>query len=130
MPEKNNINEYELVVLFRPELEAEMEAPLKTVSKLIANNGGKITDEDDWGRRELTYKIAGETHAIYRVYTLELPTSAPVKIDSVLNITDDVIRHLLTKVDQKAKAVLVEENARRADRKDSDEKSETTESEE
>ena len=130
MPEKNNINEYELVVLFRPELEAKMDAPLKTVAKLIADNGGKITDENDWGRRELAYKIASETHAIYRVYTLELPTSAPVKIDSVLNITDDVIRHLLTKVDQKAKAVLAEENARRADRKDSDEKSETGESEE
>jgi len=129
MPEKNNINEYELVVLFRPELEVKMEAPLKTIARLIADNGGKIIAEDDWGRRELAYKIANETHAIYRAYTLELPSSAPAKIDSVLNITDDVIRHLLTKVDQKIKNVLAEEDARRATRRESDEESKAIESE-
>ncbi|MCL1876531.1 30S ribosomal protein S6 [Candidatus Saccharibacteria bacterium] len=132
MPEKTNINEYELVVMFRPELEAKMDAPLAVVAKLIADNGGKITAEDDWGRRELAYKIAGETHAIYRVYTLELPSSAPAKVDGVLNITDGVIRHLLTRVDPKVKAVLAEEAERRAARKEAEEeeKSEKTEDEE
>lgn len=127
MPKETNINEYELVVLFRPELEAKMDAPLKTVAKLIADNGGKITAEDDWGRREMAYKIAGETHAVYRVYTLELPATAPGKIDGVLNITDGVIRHLLTKVDPKVKAVMAEEAAKRAARKESDEETEKSE---
>jgi small subunit ribosomal protein S6 len=128
MPKDNvNINEYELVVLFRPELEAKMDAPLATVARLIADNGGKITAEDDWGRRELAYKIAGETHAIYRVYTLELPAAAPAKIEKVLNITDSVIRHLLTRVDQKVKSVLAEEAAKRATKTESDEAAEKTE---
>jgi len=130
MPEKNNINEYELVVMWRPELEAKIDAAAATVAKLIADNGGKITAEDNWGRREMAYKIAGETHAIYRVYTLELPAPAPAKIDGVLNITDGVIRHLLTRVDQKVKNVLAEEAAKRAARKEaaeSETKAEKTE---
>ncbi|MDR0957162.1 MAG: 30S ribosomal protein S6 [Candidatus Nomurabacteria bacterium] len=127
MPKEQNINEYELVVLFRPELESKMDAPLAVVSKLIADNGGKITAEDDWGRREMAYRIAGEAHAIYRVYTLELPSTAPAKIDGVLNITDGVIRHLLTRVDQKAKTVLAEEAAKRAARKEADEAEKTEE---
>ena len=131
MPEKNNINEYELVVMFRPELEAKMDAPLAVIAKLIADNGGKITAEDDWGRKELAYKIAGETHAVYRVYTLDLPTTAPAKIDGVLNITDGVIRHLLTKVDPRVKAVLIEEAEKRAARKEAEDEEKTeTESEE
>lgn len=113
MPENINVSEYELVVLFRPELEAKIEASLKTVAKIIADAGGKITAEEDWGRRELAYKIANETHALYRIYTLDLPATAPNKVSETLNITDGVIRYLLTKVDLKAKAALAEEKSRR-----------------
>lgn len=117
MPDKTtNTSEYELVALYRPELEANLDAPLEKVAKIITKNGGKIVSEDNWGRRELTYKIAGETHAIYRVYTLDLPAEAPAKISTVLNITDEVIRYLLTKVDQKVKAALIDEKSRGKDR--------------
>lgn len=107
---------YEMVVLFRPALEADMEAPLKTVADLVKANGGDIIGEDDWGRKELAYRIAGETHAVYRVYELSLPADAPAKIDSVLNITDDVIRHLIVKIDEKVEKVLAEEKKARAAR--------------
>lgn len=108
-----NTSEYELVVLYRPELESKIEAPLKKVANIITTNGGKIVSEDDWGRRELAYSIAGETHAVYRVYTLKLPSEAPAAISSVLNITDEVVRYLLSKVDAKAQAVLAEEKTRK-----------------
>jgi ribosomal protein S6 len=115
VPKDVNLSEYELVALFRPELEAKMDAPLKTVAKIIADAGGKITAENDWGRKELAYKIAGETHAVYRVYTLDLPTEAPNQIGNALNITSDVIRYLLTKVDPKVKAALAEEKSRHSE---------------
>ena len=116
MPEKNIKSEYELVVLYRPELEADLKPALDKVAKVITDNGGEITAEDDWGRKELAYKIGGETHAVYRVYTLQLPAEAPNKISSVLNITDEVLRFLLTKVDPKVKAALAEEKERAAKR--------------
>lgn len=109
-------NRYEMVVLFRPELEAKMDASLKVVADLVKQNGGDIITEDDWGRKELAYKIAGETHAVYRVYELSLPAEAPAKIDSVLNITEGVIRHLIVKIDDKIEAALAEEKKARAAR--------------
>lgn len=109
-------NRYEMVVLFRPELEAKMDAPLKVVTDLVKQNGGDIITEDDWGRKELAYKIAGETHAVYRVYELSLPAEAPAKIDNVLNITEGVIRHLIVKIDDKIEAALAEEKKARVAR--------------
>lgn len=109
-------NRYEMIVLFRPDLESKMDAPLKTIADLVKDNGGDIVSDKDWGRRELAYKIAGETHAVYRVYELRLPATAPAKIDSVLNITDGVIRHLIVKIDEKVEAVLAEEKKARAAR--------------
>ena len=108
---------YEMVVLFRPELEAQMDKPLGTIANLIKDNGGKIISEDDWGRKSLAYKIVGQTHAVYRVYQLELPSTAPAKIDSTLNITDDVLRHLITKVDAKIEAWLAENKKAREEAK-------------
>lgn len=104
---------YEMVVLFRPELEADMSKISKVVEELIAENGGSIDDMAEWGRRELAYKIAGETHALYRLYRLSLPSSAPAKIDATLNITDGVIRHLITKVDTKVEKYLAEQAERK-----------------
>ncbi len=104
---------YEMVVLFRPELESNMDASLKTIADLVKQSGGDIITDQDWGRKELAYKIAGETHAIYHQYELSLPADAPAKIDGVLNITDDVIRHLIVKIDEKVEKVLAEEKKMR-----------------
>lgn len=104
---------YEMVVLFRPELESKMDASLKTIADLVKQSGGDIITDQDWGRKELAYKIAGETHAIYHQYELSLPADAPAKIDGVLNITDDVIRHLIVKIDEKVEKVLAEEKKMR-----------------
>ena len=106
-------NRYEMVVLFRPELESKMDASLKTIADLVKQSGGDIITDQDWGRKELAYKIAGETHAIYHQYELSLPADAPAKIDGVLNITDDVIRHLIVKIDEKVEKVLAEEKKMR-----------------
>lgn len=104
---------YEMVVLFRPELESKIDASLKTIADLVKQSGGDIITDQDWGRKELAYKIAGETHAIYHQYELSLPADAPAKIDGVLNITDDVIRHLIVKIDEKVEKVLAEEKKMR-----------------
>ena len=104
---------YEMVVLFRPELESKMDASLKTIADLVKQSGGDIITDQDWGRKELAYKIAGETHAIYHQYELSLPADAPARIDGVLNITDDVIRHLIVKIDEKVEKVLAEEKKMR-----------------
>ena len=104
---------YEMVILFRPELESKMDASLKTIADLVKQSGGDIITDQDWGRKELAYKIAGETHAIYHQYELSLPADAPAKIDGVLNITDDVIRHLIVKIDEKVEKVLAEEKKMR-----------------
>ena len=112
------MKEYELVVLYHPDLEVDITKPLEKVAKIIADAGGKIIAEDDWGRKKLAYKIQNEEFAIYRVYTLELPADAVEKINDTLNITGEVLRFLLTKVDSKIKAMIEEEQKREEDREE------------
>jgi len=47
---------------------------------------------------------------------VELPADAPLKINNALNISDEVIRYLLVKIDNKARAALAEAKKRAAER--------------
>ena len=105
-----------------------MKAATDKVAKIIEGAKGKIVAEDDWGRRKLAYPIKKEQHAIYRVYTLELPASAPKIINDALNITSEVLRFLLVSVDPKVKA-LMEEDKKREKEKDTSEREEVKEEE-
>ena len=110
------MREYELTVLIRPGLEANLDAVLGKVKQLIADNGGSVKAEDNWGKNRLAYNIKGEDFAVYVSMDVELPADAPLKINNALNISDEVIRYLLVKIDHKARAALAEAKKRAAER--------------
>ncbi|MCA9328334.1 30S ribosomal protein S6 [Candidatus Saccharibacteria bacterium] len=96
------MEQYELAVLYHPDLEIDLEKAEKQVEKLVKDAGGSITATDNWGKRKMTYKIAGHEHAVYVFYTLEMPGEGISKLNNALNITGEVIRFLITKPDLKA----------------------------
>lgn len=100
--------DYELVVLVHPDLEIDLEKPLAKIRKIIADNQGDIVKEDNWGKRKLTYRINGEDFAVYVYFELNLPAETVKKLQSTLNITEEVLRYLLTAVDPKARAAAAE----------------------
>lgn len=103
------MKEYELTVLIHPDLEADLDAPLAKVRDIVTSAGGTITREDNWGKKKLAYPIKREEFAVYVYMDVELPADAPLKISNILNITDEVIRYLLVKVDSKGRAALAEQ---------------------
>lgn len=119
------MNQYEIAVLFHPDLEVDLSKAEEKVKKLFTDNGGKVVATDNWGKRKLAYTIKKQEHAIYVFYTVELPGEAVKKVEGILNITDEVVRYLITKPDlkaiAKAEAAKVEKakkNAARGDRAD------------
>ena len=104
------------MILIRPDLESDVKKVLDKVSKIITDNKGKVIETIEQGKKRLEYKIKNETHAIFHLLTLELPAEAVSKIDSTLNITDGLLRHLIVKVDAKKKALIKESSeAKKAD---------------
>lgn len=97
------MKEYELTVLIHPDLEVDIDTPLKKVRDIVAKAGGEIVREDNWGKKKLAYKIKGEDFAVYVYMDVKLPADAPLKISNTFNITDEVLRYLLVTVDEKAR---------------------------
>lgn len=94
--------QYEIAVLYHPDLEVDLTKAEERVTKILADNGGKITATDNWGKRKLAYPIAKNEHAVYVFYTVDMPGEGVKKVEGLLNITDEVIRYLITKPDLKA----------------------------
>lgn len=110
------MKEYELTVLIHPDLEADIETPLKKVRDLVAKAGGEIVTEENWGKKKLAYQINKENFAVYVNMDVKLPADAPLKISNVLNITDEVLRYLLVTIDEKGRAALVEDAKKASER--------------
>jgi len=98
------LNQYEIAVLYHPDLEIDLEKASKKIEKTIVDSGGKITKTDNWGKRKLAYPIAKQEFAVYEFYTVEMPAEAVGKIEQTFNITDEIIRFMITRLDLKAAA--------------------------
>jgi small subunit ribosomal protein S6 len=88
---------YELVTLLHPDLEIDLDAPLTKITKQIEGLGGTITKTDNWGKRKLAYPIRKSEFAIYVYFEMEMPPERVAKLDKLLNITNEVLRHLISK---------------------------------
>ena len=109
------MKDYELSVLFHPDLEMNSEPAIDKIKKLIKSAGGNIVKEENEGKKRLAYPIGGHTFAVYYFADIQLPSDAPDKISSSMNINDEIIRYLLVRTDpRKAKyaALTAEAEAR------------------
>ncbi len=93
---------YELTVLLHPDLEIDLEKPLKKLEGIINDNGGKIVSQDNQGKKKLAYVIKKQDFAVYIFNEVEVAPANANKIQSLLNITDEVLRYLMVEKDLKA----------------------------
>lgn len=119
--------QYEIAVLYHPDLEVDLSKAEEKVTKIFTDAKAKVTATDNWGKRKLAYPIKRNEHALYVFYTTEMPGDAVGKIETALNITDEVIRYQIVKPDlaaiakaEAAKAEKAEKAAARGDRSDDD----------
>lgn len=124
------MHQYEIAVLYHPDLEVDLTKAEDRIKKIITDNGGSVKAVDNWGKRKLAYAIKGNEYAVYVFYSIELPGDHVAKVESTLNITDEVLRFLITKPDLKAiakadvlKAEKAEQAAKRGERGDEDKES-------
>ena len=100
-----NLQSYELMVIFTPVLaEEDYKGAQKKFSDFIKDNGGEVTHQDAWGLRSLSYPIAKRTTGLYYVLEYSAPTELNAKLEIQMNRDENVIRHMVTRLDKFAVA--------------------------
>jgi small subunit ribosomal protein S6 len=101
---------YELMVIFTPVLsDDEFKAAQKKYADFIKANKGEIVHENPWGLKSLAYSIQKKTTGLYWVLEYNAPTDINEKLKVQLLRDEQVLRHLLVRLDKYA----VEYNAKK-----------------
>lgn len=108
------MNSYEIAVLYHPDLEIDLDKAESRIKKIIADNGGNITKTDNWGKRKLAYTVKKQEFAVYVFYTVDMPAENVAKVEQTFNITDEIVRFLITRPDLKAMAKAEAQRAEKA----------------
>tara|TARA_B100000686_G_C16272206_1_gene704609 strand:+ start:341 stop:667 length:327 start_codon:yes stop_codon:yes gene_type:complete len=93
------MNKFEAVLLLSPEIsKPDLKKEIENFKKSISSNKGKIIDFEDWGLRDLSYKINNFKKAFYNFFQIELDGNQIQSIKTNLTQNDNIIRHLFIKV--------------------------------
>ena len=91
---------YELMFVVRPTLEEEGTLKvLANMKKILEDMNAKIVSEKNMGRRELAYEVKGFKNGNYFLLVTEAMPDAVKEFERVANLNEDVIRHIVVKVD-------------------------------
>ena len=98
---------YELVYVVSPELSDEqVTAVHDQVQAIVTRFGAEIEKTDNWGRRKLAYEIGPHKEGVYVLEVINTESGELVKeLDRRLKVMDQVVRHLVVRVDEEKKVV-------------------------
>jgi small subunit ribosomal protein S6 len=92
---------YELMLVLRPDLpDDRTQAVIDRSTRTILGSSGQIVKVAPWGRRRLAYPIDRHREGSYHILIFEAPAEAIAELERGLLITEEVLRHLITRVER------------------------------
>ena len=96
---------YELMLIIRPDAPDEKAAAvIDRTTRYVVASGGQIVKVAPWGRRRLAYPIDRHREGSYHIVVFESPAEAIAELERSLQITEEVLRYLVTRSDKPVKA--------------------------
>ena len=96
---------YELMLVLRPDAPDERaSAVIDRTTRYVVAAGGQIVKVAPWGRRRLAYPIDRYREGSYHIVVFESPAEAIAELERSLQITEDVLRYLVTRAIKPVKA--------------------------
>jgi len=106
--------QYELVYILPADATDEQVAELhQQVEGVVSRLNGHIERTENWGRKRLAYDIGHHREGTYVVETISGSGELMKEIDRRLRVIDQVIRHLIVRVDEELRVAQRTSEARK-----------------
>lgn len=112
---------YEHIFLARQDVSAQQVEDLtNTYTELLGSNGGKVTKNEYWGVKPLSYRINKNRKAHYTLLNIDAPHAAVAEMERQMRINEDVLRFMTIRVDEleEGPSVMMQKREERGDRGD------------
>ena len=92
---------YESVYIARPDISAtQVEALTADMTKILEDNGGKVTKDEYWGLKSLAYRIKKNRKGHYSLLNIDSPPAALSEMERNMRLHEDVLRYMSIRVEE------------------------------
>lgn len=92
---------YENVFLVRPDVSTQqVEALAQQFTEILTAQGGKVAKTEQWGLRNLAYRIKKNRKAHYVLFNIDAPPAAVAEMERNMRLSEDVLRTMTVRVDE------------------------------
>ena len=97
------MNHYETVFILTPVLsDVQMKEAVEKFTKVLADNGATIVNEENWGLRKLAYPIQKKSTGFYTLVEFDAEPKAIKKLETAYRRDERVLRFLTFRLDKYA----------------------------
>ena len=98
--------QYELVYVVPPDTTEQQVTELHTqLDAVVSRMNGQIEKTENWGRRKLAYEIGRQKEGVYILEVINGSGELMKELDRRLRVMDQVIRHLVVRVDEEHRII-------------------------
>jgi small subunit ribosomal protein S6 len=98
--------QYELVYILPPETTEQQATELHDqLQAVVARMSGTIERTENWGRKKLAYDIGHHKDGVYVLEVVNGSGELMKELDRRLRVMDQVVRHMIVRVDEEKKVV-------------------------
>lgn len=97
------LNQYESVFIATPVLsDAQLKELVTKFSNFVAENGGEVIHEEDWGLKKLAYPIQKKSTGFYHLLEFKAAPTLIEKLETQYRRDERIIRFLTFRLDKYA----------------------------
>jgi small subunit ribosomal protein S6 len=108
--------QYELVYIVPPDTTEQQASELHTqLESVVSRMHGHIDRTENWGRKKLAYEIGRHKEGVYVLEVINGSGDLMRELDRRLKVMDQVVRHMIVRVDEEKRVVERMQTKRRTD---------------
>ena len=94
------MNKYESVLIARQDLGAsQVNTLVDELKNVISAQGGEVVRVDNWGLKNLAYRIKKNRKGHYVLMNISAPAQAVAEYERVMRVNEDIIRYMTVRVE-------------------------------
>lgn len=109
------LKSYELLYIVHPDLEGTTEKVTDKVAKFIDKAEGKITSQEDWGKRKMAYSISRNDFGVYILVEFDAESTKLVEIERNLRLSEEIMRSMIVAIPEEKQAKPEKPKAKKAE---------------
>ena len=98
--EASELTDYEMMVVIKPELDDEkLDAAVANINRIITNRASAVSEIERRGKKRLAYPIKHFAEGNFVLAKFKMKPASGKELEKELEISEDILRHLLIKVE-------------------------------